>query len=117
MDLVSERFYSGQRDGQLTVRDGTMGAKRPLELRFDLRKDPAPRLGQAVDSPEHTLLALTLLADALGDEKRAIEMHEYFSHRVIKRFPERWTITRSRILAYVDLSEQEKRAFPERASS
>jgi hypothetical protein len=31
---------------------------------------------------------------------------------VVALFPERWTITRSRVLAYVDLIELEKRADP-----
>ena len=46
----------------------------------------------------------------LGDEARAIEIHKYFSRRVVALFPERWTITRSRVRSYVDLIEREKLA-------
>ncbi len=102
--ILTERFYSGQQDGQVTVRDGIDGAKkRPLEPRFVLLKRGAVGSGQA-----H--IALKLLADALGDEARAIATHEHFSRRVVARFPERWTITRSRVLAYVEMFEFEKRA-------
>ena len=38
-----------------------------------------------------------------------MEAHEYFSRRVVTLFPQRWTITRSRILAYVDMFELENR--------
>jgi hypothetical protein len=36
--------------------------------------------------------------------------YEYFSRRVVAQFPERWTITRSRVLAYVNMIESEKSA-------
>jgi len=98
-----ERFYLGQRDGQVTVREGNGGARRPLPPRSVLLKHRA-------DGSEHAQIALTLLADALGDEARAIATHEYFSRRVVARFPERWAITRSRVLAYVEMLEFEKRA-------
>jgi hypothetical protein len=38
-----------------------------------------------------------------------METHEYFSRRVVALFPERWTISSSRVLAYVDMIEHEKR--------
>jgi hypothetical protein len=100
---LSERFYLGQRDGQVTVREGNGGARRPLPPRYVWLKHGADGSGPAQ-------IALTLLADALGDEARAIETHEYFSRRVVERFPQRWAITRSRVLAYVHMIEHEKRA-------
>ena len=107
---MSERFYSG-RHGQVTVRDGIGGAKkRPLEPRVVLFKHGKDKFARPSDSSGRAQIAFTLLADALGDEARAIEAHEYFSRRVVTLFPERWTITRSRVLAYVDMFELEKRA-------
>ena len=110
--VLTERFYSGQRDGQVTFRDGVDGAKtRLLERRLLLlNKRREERLTQPSDGSARAQIALTLLADALGDEGRAVETHQYFSRRVVALFPQRWTITRSRVLAYVDLIEYEKRA-------
>jgi hypothetical protein len=101
--ILTERFYFGQRDGQVTVREGNDGAKRPLPPRSVLLK-------HRTEGSEHAQIALKLLADALGDEARAIATHEYFSRRVVSHFPERWTITRSRVLAHVNMIEHEKRA-------
>jgi hypothetical protein len=111
--ILTERFYSGQRDGQVTVRDGIGGAKkRPLEPRFVQPKHGEKGFARPGDGSGSTQIALTLLADALGDEASAIATHEYFSRRVVALFPERWTISRSRVLAYVNLIELEKRANP-----
>lgn len=110
--VLTERFYSGQRDGQMTFRDGVGGAKTRLLERHLLspNKRGGERLTRPSDRSGRAEIALTLLADALGDEGRAVETHEYFSRRVVALFPQRWTITRSRVLAYVDLIEHEKRA-------
>jgi hypothetical protein len=104
---MTERFYSGERDGALTVRDGD-GSRltRPLQCRFDYRKYITDR---AAKNPDHTRLALTLLGDALEDERRAVEAHEYFMRRVIPLLPARFTISRSRVLAYVNEMESERR--------
>lgn len=94
----------------MTVRDGIGGAKkRPLEPRAVLFKHGKEKFAQPSDSSGRAQIALTLLADALGDEARAMQAHEYFSRRVVTLFPQRWTITRSRILAYVDMFELENR--------
>ena len=109
--ILSERFYSGQRDGQVTVRDGVGGTKRlPLVPGARLFKQGEKGLSRPDSAPQCMQIALTLLADALADETYARETHEYFSRRVVALFPERWTITRSRVLAYVNMIEQEKRA-------
>ena len=87
---MAERFYSGEPGGQVTVRDGftiTDGKNK-----FPLDHQP----GQ---------LALALLADALGDGDRALQFHQDFDRRVVSIFPARWTITRSRIIAYVNMIE------------
>ena len=59
---------------------------------------------------EYSQIALTILEDALGDQASALKTHEYFSRRVGAQFPERWTISRSRVLAYVNMIEHEQRA-------
>ena len=108
---MTERFYAGQQDGRMTVRDGIGRAeKHPLGLRSVLFKRGTQQIATPSDGSGHAQIAFTLLADALGDEARAIEAHEYFIRRVVALFPERWTITRSRIVAYINMMEAEKRA-------
>jgi hypothetical protein len=70
--VLIERFYSGQRDGQVTFRDGVGGAKtRLLERRLLLlNKRRVDRLTQPSDGSGRAQIALTLLVDALGDEGR-----------------------------------------------
>jgi uncharacterized protein DUF6166 len=100
-DPLAERFYRGDRDGQVTVREGNGGATRILGPLLDKRAGGGSGSAQ---------IALKLLADALSDEARAIETYEHFTRRVVAILPERWTITRSRIRAYVNRIEQEKGA-------
>jgi Family of unknown function (DUF6166) len=74
-------------------------------------------------------LALALLADALGDDDRAIRLHQDFKFKVVACWPEgeRWWITAEQIAAVVKAIEQEAvpigdeqddaaRAAPSRAS-
>jgi len=99
-----ERFYSGEATGhQVSVREG--GERFPLALRADLRQhSSAFAWGLSVD-PGCAQLALALLADALGDDARAMRLQEAFRLRLVELLPERWTMTRSRILAHVKLLE------------
>lgn len=103
---MTERFYSCERNGGVTARDGS-GSPRPLQCRFDYRKYVT---GRADKNAEDTRLALTLLGDALDDERRAVDAHEYFIRRVIPVLPPRFTISRTRVLAYVNTMEADKHA-------
>jgi hypothetical protein len=108
--IVLERFYSGQRNGPVTVREGAGGVnKRPLEPRSILFKQGEKGIAGGHGS-ECSQIALTILEDALGDQASAKATHEYFGRRVVAQFPERWTITRTRVLAYVNMIEHEKLA-------
>jgi hypothetical protein len=92
------------------LRDGVGGAKRrPLEPRSILFKHRENGFARTGRGSECAHIALAILADALGDEAYAIKAHEYFGRRVVALFPERWTISRSRVLAYVNMIEHEKR--------
>ncbi len=106
--ILTERFYSRGTNGQVTVREGCERASsRPLQPRLDLRNQTTVGLASFGEGFRPAHLAVALLADALGDDARAIRTHEHFSRRVVTLFPERWTITRSRILAYVAMIEQQ----------
>jgi Family of unknown function (DUF6166) len=102
-----ERFYCGEAPGKVTVREGA--EKRPLDPRLDLREHSST--GFAWDDGDGAgpalQLAVALLADALQEDTRALRVHHDFSRRVVPLFPKRWTITRSRILAYVDRIDAE----------
>jgi hypothetical protein len=107
---LTERFYSGRRGGTVTIRDGIGAAnKRPLPPHAVLFKHGEMGLTRIGDGSGRAEIALTLLTDALGNEARALAMHEAFSRRVVALFPERWTISRTRVLSYLSLIEFERR--------
>lgn len=108
--LDSERFYSGEAGGQVVVHEGAK--KRPLDPRFDLRRHSPAGFGGGYAGSGPSQLGLALLADALDDDARALQLYLRFSCRVVAIFPQRWTITRSRILAHVDLIEDQVRDNP-----
>ncbi len=101
---VAARLYSGRREGVI-VREGEMiRALNPA--RPDLEGHSGFSWGSA--SPSGKRLAMALLKDALEDEKRAAELADAFNARVISILPERWTMTRERILSYTDVMSREK---------
>ena len=103
---MAERFYCGKSPRQVIFREGS--EKKPLDPRFDLHKHSSTGFEWGTgNSGSAQQLALALLADALRNDARALDVHLDFSRRVIPLFPERWTITRSRVLAYVDRIEAE----------
>jgi uncharacterized protein DUF6166 len=100
---LKERFYSGGLNGRVTVREAA--AKRPLDNRSDLR-DYSTMFEWGRDSAGAAQLSLALLADALDNDARAQLLHQHFKNRVILDLPERWTMTRSRILAHAKMLER-----------
>jgi hypothetical protein len=102
---MAEVFYSGEQAGQVTIRQGE--AKRALDPRFDLRKHSPSGFTWGEGDAGPAQLALALLADALQSDARALQLHHRFNRRVVSIFPERWTITRSRVLAHVNMIEQQ----------
>jgi hypothetical protein len=83
---------------QVTIREGT--ERWPLDPRYDLHKHSSSTgfaWGEGGAEPA-LQLALALLADALRNDPRALDVHQDFNQRVVPLFPKRWTISRSRIL-------------------
>lgn len=109
---MAERFYCGEAPGKVTVREGA--ERWPLDPRIDLRKHSAGFAWAGADGNAGPALqfALALLADALQNDARALRVHHDFNSRVVPLFPKRWTITRSRIVAYVDRIETEHNSIP-----
>jgi hypothetical protein len=102
---MSEVFYSGEQHGLVTVRQGE--TKRPLDPRLDLQKHSPDSFAWDKGDAGPAQLALALLADALQSDARALQLHHRFYRRVVTILPDRWTITRSRVLAYVHMIEQQ----------
>lgn len=106
---MAERYYSGDAFGQVSVREGVAvadGSNRTrLNPRFDIHRYPAAGFFWGGDGPGQLQLALALLADALGDDECALQFHPEFSQRVVSIFPERWTITRTRMKAHINSIE------------
>jgi hypothetical protein len=106
---MAERYYSGDAFGQVSVREGFTAAdganRTKLRPRHDLHRYSAAEFSWGGDSPGQLQLSLALLADALGDDERALKFHQDFSRRVVSIFPDRWTITRTRIVAHANTIE------------
>jgi Family of unknown function (DUF6166) len=100
---LKERIYSSNLNGQVTVREAS--ETRPLDRRADLH-DHSATFEWGRDSAAAAQLSLALLADALDNDTRAQFLHQKFKSRVIVDLPERWTMTRSRILAHAKMLER-----------
>lgn len=95
----TERFYFGNCGCQVMVRAGE--AEYPLDPRHDLQQYAASfAWGRTHVGAGAAQLALALLADALGNDDRATRHHRQFEDRVVSIMPDRWTISRSRIVAH-----------------
>lgn len=82
------------------------GASRPLGPHVDT--DGQGNFSWGSESPAGKRLAMALLKDALEDEKRASELADIFNARVISILPDRWTLTRERILSYAAVMARDK---------
>lgn len=105
-----ERFYSSDTASKVTVREGR--ERRPLEKRLDLAGQSADGFAWGNEEGEAQHLALALLADALSDDVKAVALQHEFTSRVVNIMPARWTITRTRIMQYVEIMEYERRVMP-----
>lgn len=92
-----------RRNLRVTVREDTN--RRPLDGRTDLH-DYFATFDWGSDDDGASQLSLALLADALDNDVRAQSLHQKFKSRVIVDLPERWTMTRSRILAHAKMIER-----------
>ena len=81
----------------------------PLPLRLDLFNHSPTGFSWGYGGSGPAQLALALLADALGDDDRAIRLHQCFKFKVVACWPEgeRWWITADQIMAVVKIIEQE----------
>jgi hypothetical protein len=100
---LKERVYSSGSNLQVVVREGT--ERRRLDCRTDLHNH-STTFDWGADNEGSTQLSLALLADALDSDIRAQSLHQRFKNRIVVALPERWTMTRSRILAHAKVLER-----------
>jgi Family of unknown function (DUF6166) len=100
---IATRLYFGRKEGVVVRENGT---SRPLDPQVDT--DGGKNFSWGSESPAGKRLAIALLKDALEDEKRASELADIFNARVISILPERWTLTRERILSHTRVMAREQ---------
>jgi len=102
---LKERVYSSGLNLQVSVREDAN--RRPLDARTDLHNYSATfDWGSDSAGAAQLIISLALLADALDSDPRAQSIHQNFKSRVVVDLPERWTMTRSRILAHAKIFEK-----------
>jgi len=76
----------------------------PLPPRFDLDNHSPTGFAWGYGGSGPAQLALALLADALGDDKRALRLHQQFKWRVVLHLPTstQWTLSAEQIRATSD---------------
>jgi hypothetical protein len=108
---MTERFYSGRED-HVSIREGQQ--LLPLNARLDLDPEGQTVLKWGRANSKGKRLAIALLADALSDDRVAVDLAEAFTARVVAMLPERWTMSRTRILSFVEIIKREYLGTPAR---
>ena len=83
-------LYRGGRslDGAVVTVDG-----RPLDPRYDLKPLSATGFEWTYEGAGPAQLALALLADHLGDDARALALHERFMRQLVAELDNSWELT------------------------
>ena len=84
------KVYEGSRSlaGAVVTVDG-----RPLDPRHDLRRLSPAGFEWTYEGAGPQQLALALLADHLGDDARALALHEAFMRDVVAELDNAWELT------------------------
>ena len=84
------KLYCGGRslDGAMVTVDG-----KPLDPRYDLKQLSATGFEWTYEGAGPAQLALALLADHLGDDRRALSLYEPFMRRVVAELDNSWELT------------------------
>jgi uncharacterized protein DUF6166 len=104
-----ERFYCGRAFGKVNIRGG--GSIRSLEPHPEISEQERVPFTWGRDPSGASQLALALLRDALSDEAEAKQFHQDFNHRVLAILPERWTISRTRIIAHINMMKYQSKTM------
>ncbi len=100
--MPSSKTYTGSRaiDGIVVLVDG-----RRLDERYDLKRFTSGGFEWTYDGPEPRQLALALLADHLGNDAAALQLHEPFMRAVVSNLENDWTLTSQDIDAALKRNE------------
>ena len=109
------RTYQGERthDGAIvSVTDDVPPRQRNLPLRLDLWDHSPTGFEWGYGGSGPAQLSLALLADALGDDERAVSLHQPFKWEVVAKLParENWTLTDEEIRDIAQRIEARDRA-------
>lgn len=101
------KVYRGDRtiDGIEVWVDGT-----PLPERTDIKLISADGFEWSYEGTAPAQLALAMLADHLGDDARALDLHEPFMRHIVANFNNEWEMTS----ADIDAALQALSALPAR---
>ena len=90
------KIYEGGRslDGAVVTVDG-----RPLDPRFDIKKFSAAGYEWTYEGDGPNQLALAILADHLGDPRRALELTDRFMRTVVADLDNAWRLTSEEVEA------------------
>ena len=88
------KTYTGSRtmDGIRVLAGG-----EPLDERYDLKKFTSGGFEWTYEGAEPSQLALALLADHLGDDRKALELCHPFMREVVANFENDWELTSEEI--------------------
>lgn len=78
------------------------GRRRPLRWRLDLANHSPTGLSWGYQGSGPAQCALAILADALGDDRRAVELHQAFKRECIALLSQtrRWVMNQDDVLAW-----------------
>ena len=99
------KTYEGRRDRNdaLVTANG-----RPLNPRLDLRNHSPTGFEWGYGGSGPAQLALALLADHLGHDQEAVDLHQRFKWNVVAEFPPKhWTLTSAEIDKAIENIRQE----------
>jgi hypothetical protein len=84
------KVYRGGRslEGAVVTVDG-----KPLPPRYDLKRLSATGFEWTYEGAGPAQLALAILADHLGDDRRALVLYEAFMRRVVAELDNSWELT------------------------
>jgi hypothetical protein len=92
--VAAMKTYTGSRtiDGIRVLVDG-----KPLDEHYDLEKFTDGGFEWTYEGAEPSQLALALLSDHLGDDRKALQLREAFMREVVANFDNDWEITSKEI--------------------
>ena len=105
---MATKYYRGRRDdhgtGSVTVVDE--GVERPLDPRLDLVNHSPTGLEWGYHGSGPAQLALAMLADATGDDAKALQYYQQFKRGFVALLTDGWTDSVGRVLAVLEILEE-----------